>query len=420
MIIGAASETSRRIALNLMENSATTGKPAILVYADLLLPPSTTFIRWQAEALRGFTPYYAGTRAFRGAGVPVPTDRSIVINTKGTAFGKLREIPFKVFGYAPLFFRKAKRLNPALVHAHTGPGAAVAMPLAAHLRVPLIATFHGGDVTVDPHKNGAHNTYTFRLYQKRKQKLQARGALFIAVSKFVRGKLLEQGYPEDKTIQHYIGVDTDFFTPDPEIKREHIVLFVATLQEGKGCEYVIRAMAKVQSRFPEVELVIIGDGPCRVRLEQMAKENLRHFRFLGTRPPDVVRKWMNRSRVFSVASVAANSGWTEAFGLVYIEAQAMGVPVVSFASGGVPEAVSHGETGFLVPERDIEGLTQHLQRLLQDESLCARMSESARRRVCAKFDLRTQTRRLEELYSQVLEKHVAQLPPRQLLWRRRA
>lgn len=377
-------------------------KPAILVYADILMPPPTIFIRWQAEALRGFTPIYVGTRAFRGLGVPVPKDRMVVINSSGTRFGKLREVPFKVFGYAPLFFRKIERFAPALVHAHFGPGAIVAMPLASRLGVPLISTFHGGEVTTDPHKKGVHDTYTFRLYHKRMAQLQSRGALFIAVSQFVRKKLMEQGYPDDRTQVHYIGVDTEFFAPDRDIPREPIVLFVATLKEGKGCKYLIQAMARVQAQLPDVELVIIGDGPCRRQLERLARETLRAYQFLGTQPPEVVRHWMNRARVFSVASVPASSGWTEAFGLVYAEAQAMGLPVVSFSSGGVPEAVSHGETGFLVPERDSEGLAHYLRVVLTDDSVRVRMAEAGRRRICNLFNLRTQTEKLEELYRSVL------------------
>jgi glycosyltransferase involved in cell wall biosynthesis len=375
-----------------------TGRPNVLIYADLLLPPSATFIRWQAEALQDFTPYYVGTRRYQGKGVPIPTDRTVVMRSGGTTLGKLREVPLKVFGYAPIFFRRARRLSPVLVHAHTGPGAAIAMPLAAHLGIPLITSFHGGDVTADPEKKGAHDTYTFRRYWRRKAQLQSRGALFIAVSKFVQRRLQEQGYPEERTRVHYIGVDTEFFAVDPDIPRQPIVLFVGTLQEGKGCDHVIRAMARVQSVLPKAELVIIGNGPQRERMEQMARESLCRYRFLGTQPPESVRDWMNRAKVFSVGSITARSGWTEAFGLVYAEAQAMKLPVVSFASGGVPEAVSHEETGFLVPERDSEGLAHYLRRLLTDEATRTRMGEAGRRRVCSLFDLSTQTAKLEDLY----------------------
>ena len=82
----------------------------------------------------------------------------------------------------------------------------------------------------------------------------------------------------------------------------------------------------------------------------------------------------------------------------------MGLPVVSFASDGVRESVAHGETGFLAPERDTDVLAHYLQRLCDDESLCARMGEAARIYVCTQFNLRTQTRKLEVLYTLALGK----------------
>jgi colanic acid/amylovoran biosynthesis glycosyltransferase len=351
--------------------------------------------------LQEFVPYYAGARAYSRAGLRLPSERTIVINRKGTNIGKIMEIPLKVFGYAPLFFRRAKRCAPVLVHAHTGPGALTALPLAGYLKVPLVATFHGGDVTADPEGDKAH--YTFRIYGKHFRSLQSRGALFIAVSKFVHAKLLEQGYPAERTVLHYIGVDTTFFQADQQVPREPVVLFVGSLHQGKGCEYAIRAMAKVQSALPQMEFVVLGGGRLRDSLETMAKEKLRRYRFLGTQPPQVVRSWMNRASLFLAPSVTSDTGWTEAFGLVFAEAQAMGLPVVSFSSGGIPEAVAHGETGFLAVETDWEALANYILLLLKSSDVWARMSVAGQRRVSEHFNLETQTRQLEGHYRQVLK-----------------
>ena len=358
-------------------------------------------MRAQAEAFREFVPYYAGARFYRGDGIKLPSERTIVINHAGTNFGKIKEIPFKVLGYAPLFFQKIRKVSPVLIHAHSGPAALSALPLARYLHVPLVASFHGSDVTVDPEKR-ARLYYTARAYWRHFQTLQSQGALFIAISKFVRERLLEQGYPDERTVLHYIGVDTEFFKPDQQTQREPVVLFVGTLHQVKGCDYLIRAMTTVQSEMPEVELVVIGDGPSRRSLEGMASESLRRYRFLGTQPPEVVRDLMNRAMVFSVPSVKADSGATEAFGLVFAEAQAMGLPVASFSSGGIPEAVADGETGLLAPERDWERLADNLLRLLNDQVLWTRMSAAGRKRSGLFFNLEKQTRQLEELYRSVL------------------
>ena len=174
------------------------------------------------------------------------------------------------------------------------------------------------------------------------------------------------------------------------------------LVDKKGCTYLIRAMAEIQRSMPDVELVIIGDGPLRAELEAEARGSLRKHRFLGVQPSTVVREWMSRARVFSVPSITADSGDAEGFGIVFAEAQAMGVPVASFASGGIPEAVAHGETGLLSAEKDWRGLARDLALLLRDDDLWNRMSDRARRRVAERFDLRKQTRLLAEIYREVL------------------
>src|SRR5262249_33500233 len=160
-------------------------------------------------------------------------------------------------------------------------------------------------------------------------RLQRGAAKFLCVSDFVRQKLLARGFPPEKTEVHYIGVDTAFFQPEATVPRSKLVLFVGRLVENKGCDFLLRAMGAVQVTQPDAELVVIGDGHLQGRLENQAAElHLRNYRFLGMQPPAVVREWLNRARVFCVPSVEIASGASEGFGLVFAEAQSMGVPVV--------------------------------------------------------------------------------------------
>jgi colanic acid/amylovoran biosynthesis glycosyltransferase len=377
--------------------------PALAVYCDLLLGASMTFVRAQAEALTQFVPYYVGTRSVSRGGLHLPKERTLVINRSGSSLGKVLEVPFKVFGYDPTFFRRARRIDPVLVHAHFGDSAVVALPLVERLGAPLIVTFHGADATVrQEHAGKSH--FTFRLYWRKREVLKRRTALFIAVSEFIRDKLLESGYPQEKIWVHYIGIDTKFFRAERSLPRRPVVLFVARLEEKKGCEYAIRAMELVQQTNPEWELAVIGDGTLRADLHRLARERLHSVRFLGMQPQSVVREWMNQASLFCVPSIVAKDGDAEGFGLVFAEAQAMGLPVVSFAAGGVPEAVAHSETGFLAPERDWEALAKYIKLLIDRPDLWLRMSEAGRRRIERHFDLRSQTRKLESVYFAELEK----------------
>ncbi len=116
---------------------------------------------------------------------------------------------------------------------------------------------------------------------------------------------------------------------------------------------------------------------------------------------------MNRARVFCVPSVTVDSGASEGFGMVFAEAQAMGLPVASFETGGIPEAVVHGETGLLARERDTAGLAQNIIALLSDRAMWERFSDAGRRRARELFDIRRQTAALEDIYRAVLHHDVA-------------
>lgn len=373
-------------------------KPTVIVYRDWLLEPSETFVLGQAEALRRFTPYYVGSRLKKG--LLTPEERTLVLN-RGDLMGWAREVPFKLAGFAPTLFHRLQKLNPVLIHAHFGIGGTLALPLRRVLKVPMLVTYHGYEELIAD-ELARRSYFSHRVYVRRKEVLKRETQLFIAVSNYSQKNLLNQGFPADKIIVHYIGIDTDVFQPNPAVPREPVVLFVARLVEKKGCEYLIQAMSRVQAVRPDVELVVIGDGKLRPSLERLAKERLQRYRFLGVQPPESVRTWMNRAKVFSVPSIVAKSGDAEGFGMVFAEAQAMGLPVVSFASGAIPEAVAHGEVGFLAAERDWEELANHILLLVEQDNLWHRFSEFGPRRVRALFDLQKQTGVLEEIYEQVL------------------
>jgi colanic acid/amylovoran biosynthesis glycosyltransferase len=161
-------------------------------------------------------------------------------------------------------------------------------------------------------------------------------------------------------------------------------------------------MAEVQCHNPAARLVVIGDGPLRPQYEALSAALGVSCRFLGTQSSRVVKDWMALASVFCVPSVTAASGDAEGFGMVFIEAQAVGLPVVSTVSGGIPEAVRDGETGLLVKERDPRALAQAILRLLQGDVLWQSFSLAGRRNVETHFDLARQTGRLEKIFERLL------------------
>jgi colanic acid/amylovoran biosynthesis glycosyltransferase len=386
------------MALNIPGERAHDIRPSILIYRSTLLPLSETFVLSQPEALENFTPYFVGFT--RVEGLRLPERRFHLIGEVG-ALGSTKRMMYKLFGVAPGLARHLRSLNPVLIHAHFGVDSVQALWLARRLRIPLVITYHGYDATMKE-KYARKYSYDYRRYLRWRPVIQREGSLFVAVSEFVRERLIAQGFPPERVLVHYVGVDTGLFTPDFSVSRAPVVLFAGRLVDSKGCGYLIQAMEKVQRQVPEAELVVIGDGPLRRDLEQMASEKLRKYRFLGAQSQNEVRQWMNRAKVFSVPSFTTHWGTSEGFGLVFAESQAMGLPVASFATGGIPEAVEHGVTGLLAKERDVDGLAYNISSLLTDERVWRQFSDAARRRVRDRFDLRDQTVRLEEMYGRLL------------------
>jgi colanic acid/amylovoran biosynthesis glycosyltransferase len=370
--------------------------PTVAVFRDWLLPISETFIPAQVDSLAKFDPVYVGCRRCDG----LPASRHPVVLMHPGLMGRAEKFLLRTTGLAPTLISGLRKHNPALLHAHFGPDGALAMQLARTLNIPLLVTFHGHDACATDET--FRKDFSGRWYLRNRKALSVAATSILAVSHFVAGRLLQQGFSQEKVQVHYIGVDTEEFKPQYKVPRERTILFVGRLVEKKGCEYLIRAMEPIQRAMPDVNLVIVGDGPLRGSLEQLAKLLLRRFTFTGAQAAPSVRDWMSRAAVLCTPSVIAASGDAEGFGMVFIEAQSSGLPVVSFSSGGVREAVRHGESGFLAPEKDWRTLSSYLAKLLVDRDLWASLSRAGRNLVENKFDLKVQTGKLERIYEETI------------------
>ena len=375
--------------------------PTVAVYREMLLNYNEPFILAHGLASARYQACYVGMQ--RVNGVELPPERTIVLN-HGSRFGSAEEALFKLAGLAPpSFLRRVRRAHPVILHAYTGVSGAQALPLARKLHVPFIVTCTGYEATASEDELHQYR-YRGRVYLRRRKALQRDADLFLPVSDFIRRRLVAQGFPEQKTLVHYIGIDTEFFRPDPAVPREPVVLFIGRLIPTKGVEHLLAAMGRIAGKIPGVEVVVIGKGGLRPALEQQAAELGVRVRFLGKQPRHEVRAWMNRASILGTPSVTALDGTVEALPAVCAEAQSMGLPVAGFDSGGISEGVVHGETGVLAAESDDAALAENLRRLLTDRALWRRMSEAGMRRARQRFDLATQARALENLYDAVRDR----------------
>ena len=373
--------------------------PTVAVFRDWLLPLSETFIRGQVDVLSKFQGVYVGCRRLSGLTI----SRNPVVLMHPGLLGRAEKVLLRTTGLAPSLISGLRKYHPVLLHAHFGQDGALAMPLSKELKIPLIVTFHGHDAcwTDETFRENPSG----RWYLKQRERLNVAATRILADSAFLAKKLFDQRFSREKVQVHYIGVNTEKFKPQFQVPRERKVLFVGRLVEKKGCEYLIRAMEPVQKAMPEVELVIIGDGPLRGSLEQLAKSLLRRFTFTGAQPAEGIRGWMRRAAVLCVPSIVAKSGDAEGLPTVVLEGQASALPVVAFDSAGIPEAVRHGESGYLAAERDWRALSEYISKLLGDPDLWASFSRAGRALVKSEFDVKIQTAKLERIYEEVIDSH---------------
>jgi phosphatidylinositol alpha-1,6-mannosyltransferase len=187
------------------------------------------------------------------------------------------------------------------------------------------------------------------------------------------------------------GVDAGTFHPDPEARRvirdryglgdRPVVVCVSRLVARKGQDTLLRAWPAVIKKIPDAVLLIVGRGPYAKTLHQLAEQTgvSSSVTFTGPVPQDELPAHYAAGDVFSMPCRTRRGGLdVEGLGIVYLEASATGLPVVGGDSGGAPDAIADGETGYVVGGRDVATLSARLITLLQDPAGAKAMGEKGR------------------------------------------
>jgi glycosyltransferase involved in cell wall biosynthesis len=229
-----------------------------------------------------------------------------------------------------------------------------------------------------------------------KRLTSARLAAHVAVGNRA-ARLTEQmaGLPPGSVRTIYNGVPASAPSPAPDRRLDGPVIgSFGRLHEQKGYDVLVRALASV----PDVRLVVIGEGPQRAELEQLAEQLGVGGRvdLIGWR--DDARSWLETFDVFVLSSRF------EGFPLSIVEAMLAGTPVIAADVGSVREAVLHEQTGLLVPPEDSEALASAIAALIADEERRAELARAARERALEQFTSAVMARRFTDLYAEILRR----------------
>ncbi len=281
--------------------------------------------------------------------------------------------------------------GPMIIHTH-GPRAGLLGRKALSKGVLSVYTEHRWDA--DYH---LENRLNESLQKRALKSLNFKTNLVIAVSSSVKNYLVEKRLvPKNRVKIIPNGINLD----QPKVKSKklkakegnHFVIgSVGNLNKQKGYEYLLSAMPKVLKVYPHLMLEIIGDGEEKAELRSQIRELKieHHVTLLGRKenPENYSKKW----NLFVSSSIA------ETFGIVFLEAYKVGLPVVATSVGGVPDVVENNKTGLLVPARDSEALSKAILEVLNRPALAAKLKRGGQAKL-KEFDWKKVVKLLEQEY----------------------
>ena len=285
--------------------------------------------------------------------------------------------------------------RPDIVHCHSRRGADMLGGLAASfVNIPAVVSRR-----VDNTEMRLVAAVRYRPFKR-----------IIAISEAIAAVLRDHGVEDERLVVIRSAVDAGAFDTEPDraafndafgLGDDYFVIGAAgQLIPRKGHRYLLQAIADLRDRYPNLRLVLFGEGYLNNQLRaQAASLGLGEVvQFAGFR--NDLDDFLACFDLFAQPSLA------EGLGVAALKASAAGVPVIGFSAGGMTEAVAHGETGILVPPGDIEALGNAIAGLIDDDGQRAALGAAGRERMQKEFSIATMASRHVGLYEEVLNDNV--------------
>ncbi|MFF2482195.1 N-acetyl-alpha-D-glucosaminyl L-malate synthase BshA [Paenibacillus sp. NPDC058071] len=323
---------------------------------------------------------------------------------KNIFFHEVEVNDYYVFRYPPYDLALASKMAQVakmekldLLHVHYAVPHAVCAHLAKQMvgdDLKTVTTLHGTDITVLAQDESLKDLIRLAIY-----KSDAVTAVSQDLINETR-QLLDVTKPIDLTYNFvdkrvYYPRDASSLRSDFAAPNEKILMHISNFRPVKRVGDVVDIFEQVSRKIP-AKLLLVGEGPeltkIQYKIRQLGLED--KVCFLG-KQDDV-------AQVISVADLLLLPSEKESFGLVALEAMACGVPTIGSTAGGIPELITHGETGYLCPIGDVEGMAGYAVRLLEDEEMQRRFKEACLKRARYDFCNDAITTQYEEIYYRVL------------------
>ena len=357
-------------------------EPSLLLVTDKFAPhaggTAVIYTQWAerlpADRLRVLTTEFPGWREY-------DADRLYSIQrVPFTDIPKLRW-PLVWWRLYRAAFRQAPRLENPVVHCgHVLETGFIGYQLKRKYGIPFVVHTYAEELTGYGRKP---------LARRWMQRILAAADGITAIAGYARDLLAELDVDPARVIIQPPAADTERYRPDLDGSRlraelglgdRPTLITVARLLRRKGVDVTLEALARLRVEFPDLAYVVVGDGPELPRLREIARSLQVEdaVRFVGRVPHEATPEHYAAADIFIHPNRQTGEGDVEGFGIVFLEAGACGLPVVGGNSGGTPDAIRHGVTGYLVDGTSPAAVARAIEPLLRDADLRRRMGQAGR------------------------------------------
>ena len=387
------------------------GKRVVASYCSSFLKSEMLHIYRQLRALRGVDTFVV-TKEVQNA-ERFPFDRIEIIPKRRTnllVHGWLKFVerrpPIVYRGEYQTLDSLLERHGADLMHIYFGHTGVHLLPFIEQWDKPCVVSFHGADVAHKPE---------IKDYPGKLRRLFNAVPLVFARSQSLVDRLVHLGCPPEKLRINRTGIPLNefpFVDREPRADGKWRVVQACRLIPKKGVATSLRAFAIFKKDNPNAEFFIAGKGPLQQELEMLAGGLgiLRDVHFVGFLSQPKLTELYASSHLFLHPSEISPNQDQEGVPNSVLEAMATGLPAVATRHGGIPEAVDHGRTGFLVAEEDHVGLANAMQLITSSPASLKQMGERAHAAVVERFGQDAQINQLESFYEEAITMNGAAEP----------
>ncbi len=347
---------------------------------------SETFIQAHKNIIKGNIKYYYGSLS----NPQLESEGSLLVGFRryfSKGIEKLKNAPR--FAEKQALISSWRKHKIDVILAEYGTTAAMYLDIIQTSKIPLIIHFHGYDAT-------AYNT--LKEFQEEYRQMFDYAKCIIVVSDMMHDKLIALGCPKDKLVKNTYGPNDLFFELKPQFNKSQFIA-IGRFTDKKAPYYTILAFKNILKLFPETKLIMAGDGHLLNSCENLVRylDIANSVQFVGVITPSEFGAYLEESLAFVQHSITAKSGDMEGTPLAVLEASAAGIPVISTYHAGIPDVIINEETGLLVNEHDVEGMSNNMIRILSDKPYAMEMGAKGRNNIAKNFSMKRHIDKIDEL-----------------------